>query len=71
MLLPHWRASKAPNEEYIISMIPVFEPVIEEDDIEAVVDALRKGEVSGTFGDYIKDFDERFKGIQKSHQTQW
>ena len=41
-------------------MIPVFEPVIEEDDIEAVVDALRKGEVSGTFGDYIKDFENEF-----------
>lgn len=41
-------------------MIPVFEPVVEEDDIEAVVDALRKGEVSGTFGDYIKDFENEF-----------
>jgi len=41
-------------------MIPVFEPVIEEDDIEAVVDALRKGEVSGTYGDYITDFENEF-----------
>ena len=41
-------------------MIPVFEPVIEEDDIEAVVDALRKGEVSGTYGDYITDFEKEF-----------
>jgi perosamine synthetase len=41
-------------------MIPVFEPIISEDEIEAVVDALRKGEVSGTFGDYLKDFESEF-----------
>lgn len=41
-------------------MIPVFEPVIEEDDIEAVVAALRRGEVSGTFGDSITDFEQEF-----------
>ena len=28
-------------------MIPVFEPVIGQDEIEAVVAALRKGEISG------------------------
>lgn len=41
-------------------MIPVFEPVISEDEIEAVVDALRKGEISGTFGKYIEDFENEF-----------
>ena len=41
-------------------MIPVFDAVIEEDDIEAVVDALRKGELSGTFGNYLKDFEREF-----------
>jgi perosamine synthetase len=41
-------------------MIPVFEPVISEDEIAAVVDALRKGEVSGTFGKYIEDFENEF-----------
>ena len=41
-------------------MIPVFEPVISEDEIEAVVDALRKGEVSGSFGNYLKDFEAEF-----------
>lgn len=41
-------------------MIPVFEPVISEDEIEAVVDALRKGEVSGTFGKYIETFEREF-----------
>lgn len=41
-------------------MIPVFEPVIEEDDIEAVVAALRAGEISGTFGENIKQFEQEF-----------
>ena len=41
-------------------MIPVFDPVIGEDEIEAVVDALRRGEVSGTFGQYIEDFENEF-----------
>lgn len=41
-------------------MIPVFEPVIAEDEIAAVVDALRKGEVSGTFGTYISNFEKEF-----------
>jgi perosamine synthetase len=41
-------------------VIPVFEPVISEDEIAAVVDALRKGEVSGTFGKYIEDFESEF-----------
>jgi len=41
-------------------VIPVFEPVISEDEIEAVVDALRKGEISGTFGKYIEDFENEF-----------
>lgn len=41
-------------------MIPVFEPIISEDEIAMVVDALRKGEVSGTFGKYIDDFESEF-----------
>ncbi len=41
-------------------MIPVFEPVISEDEIALVVDALRHGEVSGTFGHYIEDFENEF-----------
>ncbi|MEX1248238.1 MAG: DegT/DnrJ/EryC1/StrS family aminotransferase [Anaerolineales bacterium] len=41
-------------------MIPVFEPVISEDEIAMVVDALRKGQVSGTFGNYIEDFENDF-----------
>lgn len=41
-------------------MIQVFEPVIGEDEIAAVVDALRKGEISGSFGNYIPDFEQAF-----------
>ena len=41
-------------------MIPVFEPVISEDEIEAVADALRRGEVSGSFGKSIEDFENEF-----------
>ncbi len=41
-------------------MIPVFEPEIGEDEIELVVDALRKGEISGSFGGYIPRFEEEF-----------
>jgi perosamine synthetase len=41
-------------------MIPVFEPVIGEDEIEAVVAALRRGEISGSFGQALKDFEHEF-----------
>jgi len=41
-------------------MIPVFEPVIAEDEIQAVVDALRRGEVSGSFGESIEKFENEF-----------
>lgn len=41
-------------------MIPVFDPVISEDEIEMVVDALRTGQISGTFGHYITDFEQEF-----------
>jgi perosamine synthetase len=41
-------------------MIPVFEPVISEEEISAVVAALRKGELSGTFGDSLNEFEKRF-----------
>jgi len=41
-------------------VIPVYEPVIIEDDINAVVRALRRGEISGTFGESISRFEEEF-----------
>lgn len=39
-------------------MIPVFEPVISQDDIDAVVAALQRGEVSGTFGQALSQFEQ-------------
>ena len=41
-------------------MIPVFEPVIGEEEIANVVDALRHGELSGTFGRYLENFENEF-----------
>lgn len=38
-------------------MIPVFEPDIGQAEIDAVVDALKKGEISGSFGGYIPAFE--------------
>ncbi len=41
-------------------MIPVFDPVIGKDEIDAVVAALRRGEISGTFGKTIPEFEQKF-----------
>jgi perosamine synthetase len=41
-------------------MIPVFEPDIGEEEIAAVVDTLRRGEISGSFGKPISEFEESF-----------
>ncbi|MEA2450938.1 MAG: perosamine synthetase [Thermoleophilaceae bacterium] len=41
-------------------MIPVFEPTIEEADVAAVVAALRRGEISGTFGEALPAFEQGF-----------
>ena len=41
-------------------MIPVFQPNIGEQEIANVVDALRRGEVSGNFGTYLEQFEKRF-----------
>ena len=41
-------------------MLPVFEPEIGEEEIELVVDALRKGEISGSFGSYVPRFEDSF-----------
>jgi len=40
--------------------IPVFEPLIEESDVEAVAEAVRRGEISGSFGDEIPSFEAEF-----------
>lgn len=41
-------------------MLPVFEPEIGDEEIALVVDALRKGEISGSFGGYIPKFEQGF-----------
>lgn len=41
-------------------MIPVFEPDLSDADIEAVIHALRAGEISGTFGRSLTEFEETF-----------
>jgi perosamine synthetase len=39
---------------------PVFEPVIGEDEIKSVVAALRRGEISGSFGNSLPAFESGF-----------
>jgi perosamine synthetase len=41
-------------------VIPVFEPLIGEEEIEAVANAVRRGEISGSFGVEIEAFEEEF-----------
>src|ERR1700724_838027 len=41
-------------------MIPVFEPDIGEEEVAAVADAIRRGEISGSFGESIPRFEEAF-----------
>lgn len=41
-------------------MIPVFEPVIGDEEIAAVVAALRRGEISGNFGQALHAFEAEF-----------
>jgi perosamine synthetase len=41
-------------------MIEVFEPVIGEEEIQAVIAALRRGEISGTFGESLTTFEKEF-----------
>ena len=43
-----------------MSGIPVFEPEIGEEEAEAVVAAVRRGEISGSFGDTIPAFEQAF-----------
>jgi perosamine synthetase len=38
----------------------VFEPELDESDVEAVTQAVRRGEISGTFGSSIPSFEEEF-----------
>lgn len=40
--------------------IPVHEPDIGEEEVQSVVEALRRGEISGSFGRALPEFEERF-----------
>lgn len=39
-------------------MIPVFEPLISDEDINSVNDALKKGQISGNYGDALSSFEK-------------
>ena len=41
-------------------MIPVFEPDVGDEEIAAVADAIRRGEISGSFGTEIESFEREF-----------
>lgn len=41
-------------------MIPVFSPAIGEEEIQAVIACLRRGEISGSFGQSIHEFERKF-----------
>jgi len=41
-------------------MIEVFDPIIGDEEIEAVVAALKRGEISGSFGESIPRFEQEF-----------
>jgi perosamine synthetase len=41
-------------------MIPVFRPVIGDEELASVLDALKRGEISGNFGSYLERFEQRF-----------
>jgi len=41
-------------------MIPVFEPEIGDEEVQAVLAALKRGEISGSFGSAIPEFEQLF-----------
>ena len=47
-------------------MIPVFQPIISKNNIKSVVSALKKGEISGSFGKYIRLFERNFSKFIKT-----
>jgi perosamine synthetase len=47
-------------------MIPVFQPIVSKADIRSVVSALKKGEISGSFGKYIDLFEKNFANYIKT-----
>ena len=63
-------SSKAPNalaprrgcriRHHEPRVIPVYEPYVGEEEAEAVAAAVRRGEISGSFGESIPAFEQRF-----------
>jgi perosamine synthetase len=41
-------------------MIPVFDPLIGDDDLQAVIAAFKRGEISGSFGTAVPEFEATF-----------
>jgi len=41
-------------------VIPVFEPILDEGDFLAITSAFRRGEISGSFGDSVPEFERAF-----------
>ena len=41
-------------------MIPVYEPFIGEEEAQAVAEAVRAGEISGSFGENLPAFERAF-----------
>src|SRR3972149_10366290 len=53
-------------------MIPVFEPIITKSDIRSVTSALIKGQISGTFGDALPEFEKlcaKYHGVKYAVTT--
>jgi perosamine synthetase len=48
-------------------VIPVFEPEVTEEDAQAVADAVRAGEISGSFGDNLPAFEREFADYVGAH----
>lgn len=46
----------------VTERIPVFEPYVGEAEVEAVAAAIRRGEISGSFGETIPAFERAFAG---------
>ena len=47
-------------------MIPVFEPDFGEEEVAAVAAAMRRGEISGSFGESIPQFEEAFAAWKRT-----
>ena len=48
------------------ALIPVFEPEVREDEIQAVVHALGAGRSPARFGEALREFEERVRGVRRA-----